>query len=45
MNKVSLEVLEHNVRARRLYDRLGFNIGRCQTAETSFVTGGIWTAR
>ena len=24
MNKVSLEVLEHNERARRLYQRLGF---------------------
>src|SRR5688572_16435099 len=26
MNKVSLEVLEHNERARRLYDRLGFKL-------------------
>jgi RimJ/RimL family protein N-acetyltransferase len=26
MNKVSLEVLEHNIRAQRLYRKLGFTV-------------------
>ena len=43
MNKVSLEVLDHNERARRLYKRLGF-VSRASSGRKCGGMIGTWTA-